>query len=115
LNALAKRKTSLVIVDTPPLESPIALAAIEAADLSIVPARPAIFDIWSSEVTGRRLKLMDKEFVFLLNQCPPARQAQRVQDAVAALGPIGAVLHPYISARSVFLDGAAKAQGGDRT
>jgi chromosome partitioning protein len=73
LTALSKRNISLVIVDTPLLESPRSLAAINAADLCIVPARPATFDIWASEVTGRKLKLMNKEFVFLLNQmsaCP---------------------------------------------
>jgi chromosome partitioning protein len=111
LKALARRKASLVIIDTPALESPIALAAIEAADLSIVPARPATFDIWASEVTGRRLTLMDKEFVFLLNQCPRARRATRVQNALAALAPIGPVLRPWVSAGVVFLDAASKGKG----
>lgn len=111
LRALEKRKMSLVIIDAPALESPIALAAIEAGDLSIVPARPATFDIWTSEVTGRRLKLMDKDFVFLLNQCPPARQASRIRHAIAALSPIGTVLRPHVTARSAFLDAAAKGKG----
>ena len=60
LTALSKRNMSLVVVDTPVLESPRSLAAIKAADLCIVPARPATFDIWASEVTGRKLKLMRK-------------------------------------------------------
>jgi chromosome partitioning protein len=111
LRALARRKTSLVIVDTPAMESPIALAAIEAADLSLVPARPAIFDIWTSEVTGRRLKIMDKEFAFLLNQCPPARQTCRVQAALGALGPTGTILRPYVRAGTVFPDAAAEGKG----
>jgi chromosome partitioning protein len=102
---------SLVIVDTPVLESPIALAAIEAADLSLIPARPAIFDIWTSEVTGRRLRIMDKEFAFLLNECPPGNQAARVQKALAALSPIGTVLHPHIRAGAVFWDAASKGRG----
>jgi chromosome partitioning protein len=55
---LSKRNISLVIVDTPSLESPKSLAAINAAGLCVVPARPAIFDIWAAEVTGRKLKLM---------------------------------------------------------
>ena len=80
---------SLVIVDTPLLESPRSLTAINAADLSIVPARPATFDIWAAEVTGRKLKLMHKEFVFLLNQCPPVREASRVQEGIAALEAVG--------------------------
>jgi chromosome partitioning protein len=55
LNILTKRNVSLVIVDTPALESRASLTAIKAADLSIVPAKPATFDIWASEVTGRKL------------------------------------------------------------
>ena len=85
---LSKRNMSLVIVDTPVLESPRSLAAINAADLCIVPARPATFDIWAAEVTGRKLKLMGKEFVFLLNQCPPARQASACKKASPRLKPL---------------------------
>lgn len=110
LRALASRKTSLVIIDTPALESPISLAAIEAADLSIVPVRPAAFDIWTSEVTGRRLNLMDQEFVFLFNQCSPTGRPSRGRKA-AALGAIGNVLRPYVRARAAFLDAADKGKG----
>ena len=106
---LSKRNVSLVIVDTPLLESPRSLAAIKAADLSIVPARPATFDIWASEVTGRKLKLMDKEFVFLLNQCPPVRQ--RVQEGIAALEAVGSLLRPHIAARANFLEAARTGKG----
>jgi chromosome partitioning protein len=41
LSALTQRNVSLVVLDTPALESPATLAAIKAADLSVVPARPA--------------------------------------------------------------------------
>jgi chromosome partitioning protein len=106
---LSKRNMSLVIVDTPLLESPRSLAAINAADLCVVPARPATFDIWASEVTGRKLKLMHKEFVFLLNQCPPVRHATRVQDA--ALEAVGSLLRPHIAARANFLEAARTGKG----
>jgi chromosome partitioning protein len=101
---LSSRNVSLVIVDTPLLESPRSLAAIKAADLCIVPARPATFDIWASEVTGRKLKLMHKEFVFLLNQCPPAREASHVRKGIAALDAVGSLLRPHIVARANFLE-----------
>jgi chromosome partitioning protein len=101
---LAKQNVSLVILDTPAFELPASLAAIKTADLSIVPARPALFDIWASEVTGRKLRLMDKQFVFLLNQCPPTREALRVQEGVAALQAIGTLLRPHIRARAIFLE-----------
>lgn len=111
LRALARRKFTLVVIDTPVLESPIALAAIEAADVLLVPARPSTFDIWTSEVTGRRLKIMDKEFAFLLNQCPPANQSLRVQEAVAALSAIGAVLRPHIRAGVIYWEAATRGMG----
>jgi chromosome partitioning protein len=111
LAALSKRNMSLVIVDTPVLESPRSLAVIKAADLCIVPARPATFDIWASEVTGRKLKLMHKEFVFLLNQCPPVREASRVQEGIAALEAVGPLLRPHIAARADFLDAARTGKG----
>jgi len=101
---LAKQNVSLVILDMPAFELPASLAAIKTADLSIVPARPALFDIWASEVTGRKLRLMDKQFVFLLNQCPPTREALRVQEGVAALQAIGTLLRPHIRARAIFLE-----------
>jgi chromosome partitioning protein len=109
LTALSKRNMSLVIVDTPVLESPTSLAAINAADLCIVPARPATFDIWASEVTGRKLKLMGKEFIFLLNQCPPTRQI--AQQSIAALEAVGSLLHPHIAARADFLEAARTGKG----
>jgi len=111
LIGLSKRNMSLVIVDTPLLESPRSLAAINSADLCIVPARPATFDIWASEVTGRKLKLMHKEFVFLLNQCPPVREASRVQEGIAALEAVGPLLRPHIAARANFLDAARTGKG----
>jgi chromosome partitioning protein len=94
LTALSTRNMSLVIVDTPILEWPRSFIAVWAADLCIVPARPATFDIWASEMTGRKLKLMDKDFVFLLNQCPPAREASSVQNSITALEAVGALLRP---------------------
>jgi chromosome partitioning protein len=111
LSDLAQRNVSLVVVDTPALESPATHAAIKAANLSIVPARPATFDIWASEVTGRKLKLLDKQFAFLLNQCPKLRRASREQEGAAALEAVGTLLRPYIHARSAFLDAAAKGRG----
>jgi chromosome partitioning protein len=108
---LSKRNMSLVIVDTPSLESPKSLAAINAAGLCVVPARPAIFDVWAAEVTGRKLKLMRKDFIFLLNQCPPARQASHVQEAIAALEAVGSLLRPHIAAQAGFLEAARTGKG----
>ncbi len=111
LTTLAKRNISLVIVDTPVSESPRSCAAIKAADLSIVPARPATFDIWAREATGRRLKLMDKHFVFLLNQCPSAREASPVQNGITALERIGTLLRPHTRAHAGSLEAVRTGKG----
>ena len=89
----------------------MSLAAIDTADLAIVPVRPATFDIWASEVTGRKLKLMDKEFVFLLNQCPRVRDDPFLRESAAALEATGSLLRPHIRARNVYLDAARMGRG----
>ena len=111
LNRLRARNMSLVILDTPALDWPMSLAAIHAADLATVPLRPATFDVWASEVTGRKLKTMDKEFVFLLNQCPRAPEDPHVREDIASLEATGEVLRPSIHARSVFLTAARTGKG----
>ena len=89
LTALSKRNMSLVIVDTPVLESPRSLAAIKAAGFCIVPARPATFDVWASEGTGRKLKLMHKEFVFFLTNVPLSAKPHVCKRASPRLKPLG--------------------------
>lgn len=101
LNVLTDHHVSLVVLDTPALELPASLAAIKAADLVIVPVRPAIFDIWASEVTGRKLKLMNKEFVFLFNQCP--RDGTRKCGRASLLSRRSALFCVQTSARGVCL------------
>ena len=75
LKALEKSGVSLVIIDTPGTESESAAAAMKAASLCIIPARPNAFDLWASETTRKTLRTMKREFAFLLNQCPPAQQS----------------------------------------
>lgn len=111
LSALGKRQVSLVILDTPFFESPASLAAMAVADLSIVPVRPGTFDLWASEMTGRKLKLLDKEFVFVLNQCSPVRQALHVQETIDGLEAVGTLLRPHIRSRTVFLEAARTGYG----
>jgi hypothetical protein len=62
-------------------------------------------------VTGRKLKLMHKEFVFLLNQCPPVREASRVRKGIAALETVGSLMRPHIAARADFLEAMRTGKG----
>ena len=85
LKALDKAGVSLVIIDTPGTDSPAAEAAMKVADLCIIPARPNVFDLWASEATRKALRALKREYVFLLNQCPPAQQSARVEEGAKAL------------------------------
>ncbi len=111
MDALAKSNVSLVIIDTPATDSPTAEAAMRAADFSLIPARPTIFDIWSSEVTRGKLKTLGSDFAFVLNQCPAFQDSQRVQDGAAALETMGGLLRPMIASRVIYQEAAREGLG----
>lgn len=111
ISALEKSKISLVIIDTPATDSPASDAAMRAADLCLIPTRPTIFDIWSSEVTRGKLKTLAKEFAFILNQCPPMQESQRVLDGAAALESMGGLLRPLVASRVAYQEAAREGMG----
>ena len=106
LAALEQSKVGLVVIDTPATESAAAEAAIKAADLCIVPSRPTVFDLWSSELTRQRIKALGREFVFVLNQCPPVADSARMQDGMSALEAMGGVLSPLVVSRADYQEAA---------
>src|SRR5215211_4528866 len=69
LSTLAGNSYTLAIVDTAGADS--AAAAMRAADLCLIPARPTAFDIRATEKTRDALKTLGREYAFILNQCPP--------------------------------------------
>jgi chromosome partitioning protein len=111
LEALEKKGVTLVVIDAPGQDSEASCAAIHAADLSIVPARPNVFDLWASEATRVRIKEAGKEYVFLLNQCPPAQQNARVEQGAKALQAMGGLLAPLVSARVDYQEAARHGLG----
>jgi chromosome partitioning protein len=106
LAALEKKGITLVVIDAPGQSSEYSLAAIRAADLCIIPARPNVFDLWASEKTRAYVKEKGKDYVFLLNQCPPAQQNSRVEQGAKALHAMGGLLSPLISARVDYQEAA---------
>ena len=62
LAALEQSGIDLVLLDTPGTDSAATEAAMKAADLCVIPARPTMFDIWSSEVTRTKLKTLGKDY-----------------------------------------------------
>jgi chromosome partitioning protein len=111
LAMLEKKGVTLAIIDTGAGESPAAAAAIRAADLCIIPARPNAFDLWASELTRKACSAARKEFAFLLNQCPPAQQNARIEDGAKALEAIGGLLTPLVSTRVDYQEAARHGLG----
>ena len=109
--ALEKSGVTLCIIDTAGAETAATKAAMKAADLCIIPSRPNVFDLWASEQTRTSLREMQKEFVFLLNQCPPAQQSARVEEGVKALEAMGGLISPLIAARVDYQEAARHGYG----
>jgi len=106
LAALEKNGFTLAIIDTAGAEGGASEAAMKAADLNIIPSRPNIFDLWASEQTRKTLKALRSEFVFVLNQCPPAQQTARVEEGVSALEAMGGLLTPLVLTRVDYQEAA---------
>jgi chromosome partitioning protein len=106
LAALEKKGVSLVIVDAPGHDGEQSAAAMRAADLCIIPARPNAFDLWASEKTRAQVKEEGRDYAFLLNQCPPSQQSARVELGAKALQAMGGLLAPLVSARVDYQEAA---------
>jgi chromosome partitioning protein len=111
LAALAKGQVTLVIIDTPATDTPASEAAMACADLCVIPARPTIFDIWSSESTRGKLKTLGKDYAFVLTQCSAMPESARVRDGAAALEAMGALLQPFVCARVDYQEAAREGMG----
>jgi len=111
LAALEKKGVTLVVIDAPGADTEYSDAAIRAADLCIIPARPNVFDLWACELTRAAIKDKKKDYAFLLNQCPPAQQNARVDQGAQALQAIGALLAPLVSARVDYQEAARMGLG----
>lgn len=110
LVTLEGRGVTLALLDTPGAEGAASLAAMRVADLNIVPSRPSLFDLRASARACAALEEIGANFVFLLNQCPPAQTA-RVQDGVEALEEMGRLISPLIRARVEYPDAARRGRG----
>jgi chromosome partitioning protein len=111
ITALEKKGVTLCIIDTPGTSSKETEAAMRASDLIVIPARPNVFDLWASETTRKAAKEARREFVFVLNQCPPANQSARVEQGSKALEAMGGLLTPLIQARVDFQEAARNGWG----
>ena len=111
LAALAEKGVTLAFIDTPGAEGAAASAAMAAAQLCVIPSRPTAFDLWASANTRKALKDNKGDYVFVLNQCPPAQQNARVEEGMAALEAMGGLLSPLVLARVDYQEAARRGWG----
>ncbi|PSC02688.1 cobyrinic acid a,c-diamide synthase [Alsobacter soli] len=110
LATLARQGYDLALIDTAGVDSPATTAAMQAADLCLIPARPSIADIEATRPTVRTLSRLGRPFSFVLNQCPPGRTI-RTSDAFRVLNLAGAVAGTAMAMRADHLDSMAMGLG----
>lgn len=110
LATLARQGYELVILDTPGVDTPATTAAMQSADLCLIPSRPSVADIEATRPTVRSLSKLGKPFAFILNQCPPGRSV-RTSDAYRVLQLAGVVSGVSLVIRADHVDALAQGQG----
>lgn len=87
LDQLRKRGFQLVILDTPPANPMIAQAAIQHADLTVIPYRPSPLDVRAVGVTISISEQVGKPLAFVMNDdAAPAQLAPQIGQALAQYG-----------------------------
>lgn len=110
LEALRGHGVQLVIIDTPGVDSPATVAAMQAADLCVIPARPSIADIEATRPTVQSLMKLGRPFCFVLNQVAAGRSG-RASDAFRVLQLSGAVAGATLATRTDHVDALAQGLG----
>jgi chromosome partitioning protein len=102
LDAAKEHGAQLVIIDTAPHSETVSLAAARAADLILIPCRPAIFDLRAITASVDLVRLSGKPGVIVLNAVPP--RGSLADDAAEAVGNYGLPVAPTrLSQRAAFL------------
>ncbi len=100
--AASKAGAVLAVIDTAPHSESAALAAARAADLILIPCRPAILDLRAIQATIDLAKLAGKPVAVVLNSVPP--RGPLGDDAVEAIGVYGVEVCPVrVGHRAVFV------------
>jgi chromosome partitioning protein len=107
LYALEKAGHNLVFIDTPGADGHASAAAIREAHLCLLPVRPSVADIEAAKPTIRDLNERQKEFAFVLNQCPVGGRTHRTTNAFRALQLVSAVADVSLAMRADHMDALA--------
>ena len=107
LESAAEGGANLVLVDTPPRAEQAALAAAKAADLVLIPCRPAVFDLDTVSTTLDLIRYAGKPTIAaVLNGVPPrGSKAAQATEVITSLGV--AVCPTALGYRAAFTDAGA--------
>lgn len=82
------------VIDTPPHADSGARAAVEAADLVLIPCRPSAFDLTAIQTTAKLVQLVRKPAFVVFTAGPP--NAPRIyEDASQIVGDFGVPVCPH--------------------
>jgi chromosome partitioning protein len=98
ISGLERNRYTWAVIDTPATNNALSAAAISAADLCLIPARPSQADIEAAAPTVCIVRKLGKPFAFVLNQTSP--RGCRQSEAAAALNAAGKLALPYIVQRN---------------
>jgi chromosome partitioning protein len=102
LHAAREAAADIVFIDTAPHAGADALAAARAADLVLIPCRPALFDLLAIGATADIARIAGKSAFAVLNAAPPGA-SRLIEDAVKAISGHGLSVAPVVvSQRAIF-------------
>jgi len=111
LDELAAQGITLAVIDTPGGDGAAVEAAIRAAHICLVPARPNAFDLAAGEKTLKKIRERGRDYAFVLNQCPTSRQNSRIEEGMATLQALGVLMSPLIASRVDYQEAARRGLG----
>jgi chromosome partitioning protein len=108
LDDARRQKAALVIIDTAGRADVSADAAIQSADMVLIPCRPTLYDLAASAATVEMVRQAGgKKAAFVLNGVPPAgNRADEARDALGDTLPISPVdIHSRVAYSDALNDG----------
>ena len=108
--AAAEEGYDLLIVDTPPHASAGIAAALEHADLALMPIRPSLLDLTAAPASIRLLQASGKPGAFILSSAPIcASETREVERELASTGirVLETVIHDRTAYRRALAHGQA--------